>query len=52
MSEFIKYLFQQLQISSNVTEEISLNQFSTVQQYVDAIRGIRFYQGGKIRFTL
>jgi len=35
-----------LQISSNVTEEISLNQFSTVQQYVDAIRGIRFYQGG------
>jgi len=35
-----------LQISSNVTEEISLNQFSTVQQYVDAIRSIRFYQGG------
>jgi len=35
-----------LQIASNVTEEISLNQYFTVEQYTNAIRNIRFYQGG------
>jgi len=35
-----------LQIASNVTEEISLNQYYTVEQYTNAIRNIGFYQGG------
>jgi len=40
------YRYSVLQISSNVTEEISLGQYSTSQQYIDAINNIRFYQGG------
>jgi len=40
------YRYSVLQISSNVTEEISLGQYSTSQQYISAINNIRFYQGG------
>jgi len=41
-----QYRYAVLQISSNVTEEISLNQYSTYEQYKNAVNSIRFYQGG------